>query len=701
MTEYMGEIVDESEYHRRRNFYAENGHKHYYFMQIGNGEVIDACRMGNVGRFMNHSCEPNCETQKWVVKGDLRVGFFALRTIKAGEELTFNYNFQTEKPIRCCCGSSKCNGTLGRQKTDNVILDDIQFDSKDNDVPDPIMLKEDEVDDVMHVILERQVGLFNDADITTEQIHARLSEEYVKRGLLSLVDNLETKSQTSSIRPQHETSSGESSEQTTTIKEVSTKKKGRGRGRISHTSLLDRRRSGFVRSKFEAEPRRSEVDSSLADITAASGRLYSPSRKNILKVLRLFNLIEIGMNEKERHEAELAREKEEKDREALMRSGQIYLGTTGRSQPRQPPINIAGYCVNEPNMDDGPPTARQRAQFADLSLLLDVVQHTIDPVARSLFIECGVLSQLQQVIGRNFGPQYSVMLRKILKVVDCLPLEKTDFEKTRSAHGTMEDLITALTYHKDNGVRSMALSIARQYNLETEPENNVKEEMHSGRQSVSRQSSNETPSSISGCVNSEVLRSKLTGLGRENDEEISITRIESQHPLSIACNHDVHGSLFPPPPPPPPPMADKPREETPFLGETSGNVSLPPGFGYSKSCRDRTTIVDVQMTARPSNGIYSVPHTLQRSNEVSQPFSEIQRYPIRTLESVKRKDFRQRILRRVKAMENPEGSVFIRISYGLVPRLVFSRTRKIKSNVAPSSTRDIGKRSSRARRRAS
>jgi len=112
----MGEVVDEAEYNRRRIFYAEKGHKHFYFMQIGNGEVIDACRMGNAGRFMNHSCEPNCETQKWVVKGDLRVGFFALKNIRAGEELTFNYNFQTEKPIKCCCGSEKCSGTIGGQK---------------------------------------------------------------------------------------------------------------------------------------------------------------------------------------------------------------------------------------------------------------------------------------------------------------------------------------------------------------------------------------------------------------------------------------------------------------------------------------------------------------------------------------------------------------------------------------------------------
>ena len=51
-------------------------------------------RQGALGRFINHSCEPNCETQKWVVRGELAIGLFALRDISAGEELTFDYNFE-------------------------------------------------------------------------------------------------------------------------------------------------------------------------------------------------------------------------------------------------------------------------------------------------------------------------------------------------------------------------------------------------------------------------------------------------------------------------------------------------------------------------------------------------------------------------------------------------------------------------------
>ncbi len=46
--------------------------------------IIDAGPKGNWSRFMNHSCDPSCETTKWNVNGDIRVGLFATRDIKAG-----------------------------------------------------------------------------------------------------------------------------------------------------------------------------------------------------------------------------------------------------------------------------------------------------------------------------------------------------------------------------------------------------------------------------------------------------------------------------------------------------------------------------------------------------------------------------------------------------------------------------------------
>lgn len=62
-----------------------------YLMRTSNNEVIDPTFKGNMARFMNHSCNPNCITQKWNVLGEICVGIFASRDIEENEELTFDY----------------------------------------------------------------------------------------------------------------------------------------------------------------------------------------------------------------------------------------------------------------------------------------------------------------------------------------------------------------------------------------------------------------------------------------------------------------------------------------------------------------------------------------------------------------------------------------------------------------------------------
>uniref|UniRef100_A0AAV2L1K0 Nuclear receptor binding SET domain protein 1b n=1 Tax=Knipowitschia caucasica TaxID=637954 RepID=A0AAV2L1K0_KNICA len=82
---------------------------------LGGDRIIDAGPKGNEARFMNHSCRPNCETQKWTVNGDTRVGLFALEDVPAGTELTFNYNLEclgNGKTV-CKCGALNCSGFLG------------------------------------------------------------------------------------------------------------------------------------------------------------------------------------------------------------------------------------------------------------------------------------------------------------------------------------------------------------------------------------------------------------------------------------------------------------------------------------------------------------------------------------------------------------------------------------------------------------
>lgn len=113
--EYVGEVIDPREFHRRAKDYAREKNKHYYFMALKSDAIIDATQQGNVSRFINHSCDPNAETQKWTVNGDLRVGFFARKTLKHGDEVTFDYQFQRygKEAQRCYCESANCRGWIG------------------------------------------------------------------------------------------------------------------------------------------------------------------------------------------------------------------------------------------------------------------------------------------------------------------------------------------------------------------------------------------------------------------------------------------------------------------------------------------------------------------------------------------------------------------------------------------------------------
>ncbi|TVY75780.1 H3 lysine-36 specific histone-lysine N-methyltransferase [Lachnellula suecica] len=113
--EYLGEVINERLYKRRVISYADEGIKHFYFMSLSKSEFVDATKKGNLGRFCNHSCNPNCYIDKWVVGDKLRMGIFASRDIKAGEELVFNYNVDRygSDPQPCYCGEPNCTGFLG------------------------------------------------------------------------------------------------------------------------------------------------------------------------------------------------------------------------------------------------------------------------------------------------------------------------------------------------------------------------------------------------------------------------------------------------------------------------------------------------------------------------------------------------------------------------------------------------------------
>uniref|UniRef100_A0A803NLZ9 Histone-lysine N-methyltransferase ASHH2 n=1 Tax=Cannabis sativa TaxID=3483 RepID=A0A803NLZ9_CANSA len=150
LIEYVGEVLDMQSYVSRQKEYALKGHKHFYFMTLNCNEVIDACVKGNKGRFINHSCDPNCQTEKWMVNGEICIGLFALRDIKKGEEVTFDYNYVRvfgAAAKKCYCGSPQCRGYIGG---DPLNKEDGSQSGSDEDFPETLMLPEDGDANLMH-----------------------------------------------------------------------------------------------------------------------------------------------------------------------------------------------------------------------------------------------------------------------------------------------------------------------------------------------------------------------------------------------------------------------------------------------------------------------------------------------------------------------------------------------------------------------
>merc|ERR1712046_424678 len=94
----------------------------FYMMQIQRDQVIDARDKGNFSRFINSSCNPNCQTQMWTYakNGEIHVGIFAIKAISQGTELSYDYKFEhfglaASSSFRCQCGSEGCRGTLDAQ----------------------------------------------------------------------------------------------------------------------------------------------------------------------------------------------------------------------------------------------------------------------------------------------------------------------------------------------------------------------------------------------------------------------------------------------------------------------------------------------------------------------------------------------------------------------------------------------------------
>ena len=120
LVEYRGQRISTAEAEAR---YPDDfsGPHHTFLFAIDDDWMIDAAYGGNLARWINHSCAPNCEA----VIEDGRIFIESIRDIAPGEELAYDYNFildvrhspAMKKRFPCSCGAFACRGTiLGKKR---------------------------------------------------------------------------------------------------------------------------------------------------------------------------------------------------------------------------------------------------------------------------------------------------------------------------------------------------------------------------------------------------------------------------------------------------------------------------------------------------------------------------------------------------------------------------------------------------------
>eukprot|EP01117_Protostelium_nocturnum_P016814 TRINITY_DN6732_c0_g1_i1.p1 TRINITY_DN6732_c0_g1~~TRINITY_DN6732_c0_g1_i1.p1 ORF type:complete len:1208 (-),score=399.46 TRINITY_DN6732_c0_g1_i1:178-3801(-) len=111
--EYIGEVIRQKTADVREKRYERIGIGSSYLFRIDEDTIIDATMKGNLARFINHCCDPNCYARIITVDQQKKIVIYSKRDINVGEEITYDYKFPFEEDkIPCLCGSEKCRKYL-------------------------------------------------------------------------------------------------------------------------------------------------------------------------------------------------------------------------------------------------------------------------------------------------------------------------------------------------------------------------------------------------------------------------------------------------------------------------------------------------------------------------------------------------------------------------------------------------------------
>jgi histone-lysine N-methyltransferase SETD1 len=133
IVEYRGELIGNAMAEKREKEYEDAKIGSDYMFRIDELTVCDATKQGNVARFINASCDPNCYTKIITLDNTKRIVIYAKKDIPAGTELCYDYKFSLEydptQRIPCGCGAENCRGFLNWDKR----LADISQPLRDNE----------------------------------------------------------------------------------------------------------------------------------------------------------------------------------------------------------------------------------------------------------------------------------------------------------------------------------------------------------------------------------------------------------------------------------------------------------------------------------------------------------------------------------------------------------------------------------------
>ncbi|XP_046387049.1 histone-lysine N-methyltransferase SETD1B-A [Ischnura elegans] len=111
--EYVGQVVRPVVADLRERHYEATGIGSSYLFRIDTDTIIDATKCGNLARFINHSCNPNCYAKIITIESQKKIVIYSKQQINVNEEITYDYKFPLEdEKIPCLCKAPQCRGTL-------------------------------------------------------------------------------------------------------------------------------------------------------------------------------------------------------------------------------------------------------------------------------------------------------------------------------------------------------------------------------------------------------------------------------------------------------------------------------------------------------------------------------------------------------------------------------------------------------------